>query len=290
MVTSQLTDTVSPEDVEHTSSDLIYDGLRVQLQPAPFWPRVLALCIDFAMLYFASLAVFLLAVVMVAVVAVGLGYTLESIGLAGSAANIVLILLVTAVLLSIMGVTHGYFIYYEYKKNGQTPGKKLMGLRVVTLDGSPLSLGKCVMRETMRYIDTMLVLPGLLAFLLTQKRQRLGDLISGTMVSYSRYDSQEVTYTNVKQGDYLYLREALNPVPVPEHHMREFLAFAYKEFILSKHQRERHQSEFETWEHMARQYLPASEVEELDQLTILLFFAEHCQQTMNQISVAERYL
>ncbi len=158
-----------------------------------------------------------------------------------------------------------------------------MGLRVVTLDGSPLSLGKCFMRETMRYIDTMLVLPGLLSFLLTQKRQRLGDLMSGTMVSYSRYDSQERTYTYVKQGDYLYLREALNPEPVPEHQMRAFLAFAYKEFILSSNNKERYQSTFETWEHIARQYLPPSEIEGLDQLTILLFFAEYCQQAMNEI-------
>ncbi len=283
MVTSQRTDVLSSQDVDSSPSDLIYDGLRVQLQPAPFWPRVLALCIDFAMLYLASLAVLLIALVIVVVLAVGLDYSLESIGfLDNTASSIILILIAAVLLLSMMGVTHGYFVYYEYKKNGQTPGKKLMGLRVVTLDGSPLAVGKCVMRETMRYID-MLVLPGLLSFLLTQKRQRLGDLISGTMVSYSRYDSQEITYTYVKQGDYLYLREALNPEPVPENQMREFLAFAYKEFILSKHHRERYQPELETWENVARQYLPPSEAKALDQLTILLFFAEYCQQTMNDM-------
>ncbi len=284
MVASQLNDTFTPQDTEHASSDLIYDGLRVQLEPAPFWPRALALCIDFAMLYLLMIGVVGVAALIVVIMVLGLGYTA---GLAELESNplgsIMLMLGVVALLLSMIGVTHGYFIYYEYKKSGQTPGKKLMGLRVVTLDGNPLSLGKCVMRETMRYIDTMLVLPGLLSFLLTQKRQRLGDIMSGTMVSYSRYDSQERTYTYVKQSDYLYLLEALNPKPVPEDQMRAFLAFAYKEFILSKQNREHDPSAFESWEHTARQYLPPSESEQLDQLTVLLFFAEYCQQTMNQI-------
>ena len=158
-----------------------------------------------------------------------------------------------------------------------------MGLKVITLAGSPLSLGKCFMRETLRYIDVMLVLPGLLSYLLTQKRQRLGDILAGTMVSYSRYDSEEGTYTYVKQGDYLYLRETLNPQPVPEEQMRAFLAFAYKTFILSKQTQERYQQQHVIWEEMARRYLPPSEIEELDQLTILLFFAEYCQQTMNRV-------
>lgn len=55
-------------------------------------------------------------------------------------------------------ITHGYFVYLEYKKNGQTPGKRLFGLRVVTLDGSPLSLGKCLTREAIRYVDMLFVL------------------------------------------------------------------------------------------------------------------------------------
>jgi hypothetical protein len=180
-----------------------------------------------------------------------------------------------------MLLTHGYFVYFEYKKNGQTPGKKIFGLKVVTLDGSPLSLSKCIMRETLRYVDLMFVLPGVLAFLLTQKHQRLGDMLAGTMVSYSRHEAHENDYLYVKQSDYLYLRETLVPQTVPEATMRDFLQFAYQAFIRAD-QRERQQSHFEKWERVARQYMP--QASEVDQLTTLLFFAEYCQQTLNYSS------
>ncbi len=110
MVTSQLNDTFSPQDAGHSSSDLIYDGLRVQLQPAPFWPRALALSIDFAMLYLAILGIAGIAALVAVVVVLGLGYTIGSIGLEGNTAGSILLLLGAAVILfSIMGVTHGYF-------------------------------------------------------------------------------------------------------------------------------------------------------------------------------------
>jgi hypothetical protein len=139
-----------------------------------------------------------------------------------------------------------------------------------------------MMRETLRYIDTMLILPGLLSFLLTQKKQRLGDLLAGTMVSYSQHDSQETDYLYVKQSNYLYLQEVLHPEPVPEADMREYLTFAYREFILGGHH-ERQQPHRAPWERLARQYVPESIFKNLDQLTTLLFFAEYCQQTLNRI-------
>ena len=102
----------SHPDMNRSQSDLIYDGLRVQLEPAPFWPRALALCIDLSLLYFATLAMFFVALLVVLFVAVSLGYTLESMGLGGNAATrIILVVVVAVMLLSLMGVTHGYFIY-----------------------------------------------------------------------------------------------------------------------------------------------------------------------------------
>ena len=272
MATSHLPGASTPPDMHDSPDDLVYDGLRVQIEPAPFWPRALALAIDLGMIYLATIVL----VIAAGILAVGAVTAGEAMG--GAAA----VLIAVIFLVGVMGVTHGYFIYYEYKKEGQTPGKKIMGLRVVMIDGSPLSLGKCILRESMRYVDVLLVLPGLLSFVLTQKRQRLGDLMTGAMVSYSRYDAQEAEYLYVKQSDYLYLKEILSPQPMSQDEMRDFLKFSYRTFILprAKHDND---EEMEYWKDVACRFMPKAAEKELDRLTILLFFAEYCQQTLNHV-------
>jgi uncharacterized RDD family membrane protein YckC len=284
MQSRQQNDTRSHHQATDTPSDLVYDGLHVQLKPTPFLTRSLALAVDYGILYMVSMAALLIAVFAIFGGLASWTYLVESGGFEGDAARSIAVLIVAFLLLGgMMVLTHGYFIYFEYKKNGQTPGKKIFGLKVVTIDGAPLSFGKCMMRETLRYVDTMLILPGLLSFLLTQKKQRLGDLLAGTMVSYSQHDSQETDYLYVKQSNYLYLQEVLHPEPVPEADMREYLKFAYQEFILGGRD-ERHHPRREHWEKLARQYVPESIFKNLDQLTTLLFFAEYCQQTLNRIT------
>jgi uncharacterized RDD family membrane protein YckC len=253
----------------------------VQLQPAPFWTRALALAADYGILYVSLTVALFVAAFILFGSALSLTYVLETLELNDRTVGAVfLVIILLAFLLGMMLLTHGYFVYFEYKKNGQTPGKKIFGLKVVTLDGSPLSLSKCIMRETLRYVDLMFVLPGVLAFLLTQKHQRLGDMLAGTMVSYSRHEAHENDYLYVKQSDYLYLRETLAPQTVPEATMRDFLQFAYQAFMRAD-QQERQQPHFAKWERIARQYVPQANDKGLDQLTTLLFFAEYCQQTLN---------
>ena len=282
MESRQQNDTLSPHRTPDAPSDLVYDGLHVQLKPTPFLTRSLALAVDYGILYIASMAVLLIAMFAIFGGLASWAYLLESGGFEGDATRSIAVFIVAFVLLGgMMVLTHGYFIYFEYKKNGQTPGKKIFGLKVVTIDGAPLTFGKCMMRETLRYVDTMLILPGLLSFLLTQKKQRLGDLLAGTMVSHSQHDSQETDYLYVKQSNYLYLQEVLHPEPVPDADMREYLTFAYQEFILGGGH-ERYRPHRESWEKLARQYVPESIFKNLDQLTTLLFFAEYCQQTLNR--------
>lgn len=280
----QQNDTESHHQATDAPSDLVYDGLHVQLKPTPFLTRSLALAVDYGILYIVSMVALVIAVFALFGSLASWTYLVESGGFEGDAARSIAVLLVAFLLLGgMMVLTHGYFIYFEYKKNGQTPGKKIFGLKVVTIDGAPLTFGKCMLRETLRYVDTMLILPGLLSFLLTQKKQRLGDLLAGTMVSYSQHDSQEIDYLYVKQSNYLYLQEVLHPEPVPEADMREYLTFAYHEFILGGRD-ERHHPRRAHWEKLARQYVPESIFKNLDQLTTLLFFAEYCQQTLNHIT------
>lgn len=68
--------------------------------------------------------------------------------------------------------------------NGQTLGKKLLRLRTVTVDGQPIDGLQALMRNFLRLADLFLAIPviGLFVMMLNNRRQRLGDLVAGTMV------------------------------------------------------------------------------------------------------------
>ncbi len=77
-----------------------------------------------------------------------------------------------------------YTFYFE-AAYGQTIGKKAMGVVVVTVDGSPMSYRESALRNGLRIIDGLpglLHLVGLLLVLVTDRRQRLGDLVADTIV------------------------------------------------------------------------------------------------------------
>jgi len=78
----------------------------------------------------------------------------------------------------------GYFAFFELWTNGQSPGKKCMKIRVVTVEGSAVSFASVAIRSLLRIIDVMpfgYALGGLVMFL-TKRGQRLGDLAAGTVV------------------------------------------------------------------------------------------------------------
>ena len=71
----------------------------------------------------------------------------------------------------------------EFFFNGASPGKKILKLQVVKIDGSAPSLGDYLTRWAMRLIEC-LIMPGiaLLCILFNKNGQRLGDLMAGTVV------------------------------------------------------------------------------------------------------------
>lgn len=74
---------------------------------------------------------------------------------------------------------------FEALWNGQTPGKRLLGIRVVSVEGQPITPFQAILRNILREIDAQPVLfyqVGLLAATLNDRFQRLGDLAAGTMV------------------------------------------------------------------------------------------------------------
>jgi uncharacterized RDD family membrane protein YckC len=78
----------------------------------------------------------------------------------------------------------GYFIVFEALGNGQTPGKKLLGLRVVRDGGYPIDFGASLIRNLIRVGEQLIGFYALAAVsaLLSPENKRLGDHAAGTIV------------------------------------------------------------------------------------------------------------
>ncbi|MBK8466208.1 MAG: RDD family protein [Chloracidobacterium sp.] len=88
----------------------------------------------------------------------------------------------------------GYFIVFEWLWNGQTPGKRMLKLRVIREDGRPLTLWEAIARNLLRICDAVpgFILPvysvGLIVIFLSDRDQRVGDIFAGTVVVRERTD------------------------------------------------------------------------------------------------------
>jgi len=68
----------------------------------------------------------------------------------------------------------------------QTPGKALMGLRVVRLDGKPMTIGCALARYVGYWLAALPLFVGFLWILLDRRRQGWHDKIAGTCVIYTK--------------------------------------------------------------------------------------------------------
>jgi len=112
--------------------------------------------------------------------------------------------------ITIFALTNFYFLFFELRWQGMTPGKRLLGLRVVDRKGGPLTAEAIVARNLMRQVEFWIPLMALLAPeqliasgpgwakllcitwliilallpLFNKDRLRVGDLVGGTMVVF----------------------------------------------------------------------------------------------------------
>jgi len=79
-----------------------------------------------------------------------------------------------------------FYVFYdllcEIAFNGQSLGKKLLKIKVVSLDGGQASIGQYFIRWVFRIADFTLTgnLLGFISVAVSQKKQRIGDLVAGT--------------------------------------------------------------------------------------------------------------
>ncbi|HYZ14815.1 MAG TPA: RDD family protein [Candidatus Acidoferrum sp.] len=85
-------------------------------------------------------------------------------------------------------VLFGWFVVFETWWAGRTPGKRLVGIRVVREGGFPLDWGAAVIRNLVRLVEMLLGFYALSAIstLLSSENKRLGDLAAGTIVIRDR--------------------------------------------------------------------------------------------------------
>ena len=76
-----------------------------------------------------------------------------------------------------------WFVAWESLR-GDTPGKRALGLRVVTINGRPIGFAQAALRNVLRAADLLptAYLVGVVTMAISPRFQRIGDLVAGTIV------------------------------------------------------------------------------------------------------------
>lgn len=99
---------------------------------------------------------------------------------------------VALMILTVFTIYFGYFAGFETFWSGQTPGKRLLKLRVIKADGRPISAFEAFSRNILRTIDSLppvgvpLYSIGIFSVFVSARGQRLGDFVAGTVVIKER--------------------------------------------------------------------------------------------------------
>lgn len=82
----------------------------------------------------------------------------------------------------------GYPVAFESLWGGRTPGKAVMGLRVVTVEGGPVRFRHAAVRGIFALVELWVLFGSLavLSILISRRNQRIGDLAAGTLVLRER--------------------------------------------------------------------------------------------------------
>jgi uncharacterized RDD family membrane protein YckC len=78
-----------------------------------------------------------------------------------------------------------YDLIFETFMNGQSIGKRIMKIKVISLDGAQPRFGQYLLRWLFRIVDFLIIEPGAIALVvaaISEKPQRIGDMVAGTML------------------------------------------------------------------------------------------------------------
>lgn len=200
------------------------EGVDLRVELAEAGTRASAFVID--------AGIMILAVVIVTIVALMGGFGM---GLGGVQP------LVIVWMIAIFLLRNVYFIAFEAGRRAATPGKRIMGIRVVSRDGTALSVDQVIARNLMREIEvflplSMLSVQGgmgqldgmaallglgwalLFAFfpLFNRDRLRIGDLLAGTWVVRAERRRLGQELTHAVDGSYRFTAAQLDAYGIAE--------------------------------------------------------------------------
>ncbi|MCG9133329.1 RDD family protein [Candidatus Poribacteria bacterium] len=101
----------------------------------------------------------------------------------------------------------GYYMVSEVTTNGQSLGKRALGLRVIKEGGYPIGFADSAIRNLVRLVDFLPFFygAGLLAMLINKDWRRLGDLAAGTLVVKTAPTDRGLTGTHSKGVPAVYI-------------------------------------------------------------------------------------
>lgn len=126
-----------------------------------------------------------------------------------------------------------YPVYFEVFRGGQTWGKRVYKIKVVSDDLTPVRLGPSLIRNLLRSADFFPSFygVGILCLLTTRRFQRLGDLAAGTIVIYSENEVYDTSALDTV--------DAVTPHhPIGEDQQMAFINFALNRGNMSQERQE----------------------------------------------------
>ena len=96
----------------------------------------------------------------------------------------------------------GYYVVFEAIWDGQTPGKRFLGIRVVQDGGYSVSFGASAARNLLRFIDFLPLMygVGLVSVAINKSGKRIGDMVAGTFVVHEHLAIVAAAPTRAAEG------------------------------------------------------------------------------------------
>jgi uncharacterized RDD family membrane protein YckC len=137
------------------------EGVELHLRTAGLVPRALAWALDTLIRFGAYIA---------------LAFMLLNLGKLG----------VGLFFIALFAMEWFYPVLFEVLWQGATPGKRVLGLRVVHDDGTPVGWPASLLRNLLRFVDFLPLFygVGIASLLFSPEPRRLGDHVAGTLVVY----------------------------------------------------------------------------------------------------------
>ncbi len=106
---------------------------------------------------------------------------------------------VAVVILFFFCLYWGYYAIFEIWWKGQTPGKRIAGIRVIKDNGRPITPFEAVARNLVRVVDQVpgFYGVGIVCAFFDKRNRRLGDFVAGTVVVHDRRESESQPFYNM---------------------------------------------------------------------------------------------